>query len=480
MKKILFICFILFTSPAYTHAAIIINEIAWMGNSISANDEWIELYNTGSESISVDGWTLRDGMNLEITLSGAVGAGQYAVLERSNDASAPGTAFLIYTGALSNSGATLSLYRADGSLEDRVVGGDVWQNIGGDNVTKETAQYTSIGWITAGATPGMQNASGSSVEQDTDSIQDTTDTSTDNSENFDTANVSSGSSNTTTLYTTPRELTLLIQAPDYVYVNQSVPMEIVSSGLAKSILQSAQYQWNLGDVSTASGQEITARYAYPGEYVITVTGGYKKYQANARTTITVLPVNFSMTLSTQGEVQVHNDARYEIDISAYRLVSDNVFVFPEGTIILPNATITIPKDRLRYRAQVVLLDAVGAEVSRFTSEAIIESVDTQRTIRTVSARDNRATNKDTSIDTDSNILFTFNAQQAVDSGQDTQQLTVSTIAPQEVTVSSSAIVGKLDDSDAYPNPIQNPKLPYFLLLGVIGIGIFGVFIGRAR
>jgi len=79
--------------PNPSHAAVIINEIAWMGNAVSANDEWIELYNPSGSAAAVDGWKVSDGMSLEITLAGVIESGEYAVLERTDDDSAPGTAF---------------------------------------------------------------------------------------------------------------------------------------------------------------------------------------------------------------------------------------------------------------------------------------------------------------------------------------------------------------------------------------------------
>ena len=42
----------------FAKADIIISEIAWMGTTVSANYEWIELQNTGSSSVNLSGWTL--------------------------------------------------------------------------------------------------------------------------------------------------------------------------------------------------------------------------------------------------------------------------------------------------------------------------------------------------------------------------------------------------------------------------------------
>jgi hypothetical protein len=105
--------------------AVSINEVAWMGSVTSANHEWIELYNPG-EAVSVAGWTLSDGMNLNITLVGEMAAASYVVLERTSEESAPGSAFLIYTGALVNGGTTLTLRTAGGEIHDQVAGGEGW------------------------------------------------------------------------------------------------------------------------------------------------------------------------------------------------------------------------------------------------------------------------------------------------------------------------------------------------------------------
>ena len=39
-------------------AKIIISELLWSGSDLSSADEWIELANTGSGTVSLSGWTL--------------------------------------------------------------------------------------------------------------------------------------------------------------------------------------------------------------------------------------------------------------------------------------------------------------------------------------------------------------------------------------------------------------------------------------
>ena len=48
------------TDASATSPHIVINEIAWMGTTVSANNEWMELYNPTDASISISNWTLND------------------------------------------------------------------------------------------------------------------------------------------------------------------------------------------------------------------------------------------------------------------------------------------------------------------------------------------------------------------------------------------------------------------------------------
>jgi hypothetical protein len=342
--------------PAAAEAAVSISEVAWMGSSESANYEWIELHNDG-ESENIDGWVLTDGMNLSIELSGIISSGAYAVLERTSDTSSPGSAFLIYTGALVNTGATLQLKRNDSSLVDQVSGGEDWDLVGGDNVTKETAQYTKGGWITATATPGAKNS-----EEITDDVVES------GTSTPDTPKHKSSNSGDTVLLTLPGvTLELDIEAQKAGYVNQPINFSVESSGVGKTLIDSLEYRWNFGDSFTAELKEPTHIFKYPGTYVVTAYAGFKRQEQVTRHEITILPVDISLTTNSTGDVQVNNDSPYEIDISNYKLKAEGFIIFPDYSILLPNQTITISKEKLGdtgrllvgiYDSEGVLIDSI--------------------------------------------------------------------------------------------------------------------------
>jgi len=99
--------------------SVLINEIAWSGTTYSANDEWIELFNTGSTPLNLEGWRLTDQGDITIHLQGVIPAYGLFLLERTDDTTVASiTADLIYTGSLNNNGETLYLFDPNGNVVD--------------------------------------------------------------------------------------------------------------------------------------------------------------------------------------------------------------------------------------------------------------------------------------------------------------------------------------------------------------------------
>jgi hypothetical protein len=88
------------------------------------------------------------------------------------------------------------------------------------------------------------------------------------------------------------------------------------------------------------------RFQYPGTYVVTVHGHYKRQTYVGRHEITVLPVTVSLTRNSDGDLQIHNDSPYEIDLSNYQVAGTRSLTLPANTILLANQTITIPGYRI--------------------------------------------------------------------------------------------------------------------------------------
>jgi hypothetical protein len=457
--------------PYSSSAAISISEIAWMGSQESANHEWIELHNDGA-SQDVSGWQLTDGQNLSITLEGVVPAHAHIVLERTSEASAAGSAFMVYTGALVNSGATLQLLRADGTVVDQISGGKDWSLVGGDNTTKETAQYTNVGWVTARATPAknLERSEIDTVNQEPIESDAVVTSTTSN-----TPSQKSSAGEPVRLVVPGVTLKLDIDAQTIGYVHQPIAFDVTATGIGTHLVASLAYDWNFGNGMTAIHKKTEHIFKFPGTYVVTAYAGYKRQEQVARHEITILPITVSLTTNTNGDVQVNNDSPYEIDVSGYRLRAGELFVFPARSIMLPNQTITISTQRLGdthnqlvgiYDTENVLLDTLLP--GRFDSSFAVEVIDDTPTPH-ISAL---SVSRETVLSDDSNFSFA-ETEPTIDVPQ-------SASAEEEQTPSSTisadtqvAAVG----STKQTLPVQ---WPYWALAVVLIVGTIGVYIVPRR
>jgi hypothetical protein len=114
--------------PAFPPHSVVINEVAWAGTQADANDEWIELWNSGGADIDLSGWMLTDGGDILILLAGSIDPGGFFILERGEeDTLSDISADQLYSGALSNSGEELTLFDpAGGAIDSAGARGRAW------------------------------------------------------------------------------------------------------------------------------------------------------------------------------------------------------------------------------------------------------------------------------------------------------------------------------------------------------------------
>jgi len=103
--------------------SVLINEVAWAGTRANASDEWIELHNPGPEPVSLAGWVLTDGGDVNVSLAGSLPPYGYYLLERTDDKTVADVgADRIYTGGLNNAGEVLRLLGPLGESVDSANG----------------------------------------------------------------------------------------------------------------------------------------------------------------------------------------------------------------------------------------------------------------------------------------------------------------------------------------------------------------------
>ncbi|MBP9771662.1 MAG: lamin tail domain-containing protein [Candidatus Pacebacteria bacterium] len=371
-----------FCIPVFVHGAVVINEIAWMGTAVSASDEWIELTNDGAESVSLSGWKLiADDGAPSISLSGSIASGGLYLLERTDDMSVPGvSADKIYSGDLGNVGETLRLLDVDGVVVDMVSGGSNWENIGGNNTTKDTPQrQADATWITGIPTPKAINTTTPSETPSDDEVAGTSTTATTIKKKV----VTGGYKQVVFAYG-GEDITGLagatLQFEGYAVSDKNVP-------LAHSL-----YRWAYGDGGKGKGKEQVHTYEEPGTYIaiLRVTDEHQKSQD--KVVVTILPADVRIVSGKAGDggyIEVQNNTTEDIDLSGWNLgilyrrprTQDASFTMPEATMIGAGAQVRFSAKvtglAFENEDTVVLQYPSGARVSTLGEESLEPTSETQ-------------------------------------------------------------------------------------------------------
>lgn len=299
-----------------------------MGTTVSANAEWIELFNNETTAIDLTGWNLVAGNGTpSISLAGSIPAGGYFLLERTSDASVPSvSANQIYTGALTNSGTTLTLTNVSSSVINQVDGGANWVNIGGDNASKETAQRTNTGWQTAAATPGAINAGVTNSSGGTESATTT-------------QSVSGGGSPAE--YIPVPTLRIFDGGTRTVSSDADTAFTAVVYDGKGNRRNDALVIWSFGDGVRKTGSSVFHAYHEQGEYAVvvhatTADGG----DALSEVIVTVKDASILVSSVSARGIALTNDSGRTINLSLWRLSADGKeFKIPEDTQILSKRTV---------------------------------------------------------------------------------------------------------------------------------------------
>lgn len=161
---------------------IVINEIAWAGSFASSSDEWIELYNPGSEATDISGWQITkntgsESLMIMIPPASTIAADGYFLISNFDAAGsilAAEPEMVEPAITLSNTQLQLKLYKGDFNDPSNLIdaAGDGGVPVAGNNTTKSSMERTADfgGWqdstsqtnLDAGAqelaTPGAANS----------------------------------------------------------------------------------------------------------------------------------------------------------------------------------------------------------------------------------------------------------------------------------------------------------------------------------
>lgn len=353
MKKLFFV-FLIF-APSLVFADVRINEIAWMGDSVSPDHEWIELYNDSDVSQDLAGWKLTgttdtDGdvkEKFSISLAGTISGSGYFLIEnkRSKNDAAPylSSDLTSVSFSLINSGEILRLVKSDGTISDAVASPfkTKWEK--GDNATKETMQRNGNVWITAVATPraANKNTDSDAAAPGEKSVSET-------------ASVSSSSVSDMSAHASPLPLSDFSDKQEFflsagrnriVSTESPVVFEAYSVDAKGAKAKDLSAVWSFGDGTAAEGIKVSHAYKYPGDYAVILNGSSGGNEAVSRSEIRVFVPKLVLSADDDGSASLENTSEYEVNVGGWKIsgAAAAPFVIPSDTIIKPEKKIIFSK-----------------------------------------------------------------------------------------------------------------------------------------
>ena len=390
----------LLTPWTLVHAAVSINEVAWMGTAGNQYEEWLELYNNGSSDVPLAGWKILkdDGATTLFNLTKTISANGYLLVCRTtttltNPLSGTCNEQGAFGGSgLGNSGEHLQLVDNNKTTIDDLPFASGWP--AGDASSKQTMQKTSSGWGTGVGTPGVQNSTSDTSHLGSGTSSDTTaSAATPSSPN----NQSDSDTTITTSTTTPDTAgTIASQTfvkpdpkytakpliPDHGTAGVSVPMSVIIHQNGHRDMVTGRFEWSMGDgVLYSFDQNIPVNHIfyYPGTYTVVLTYYSTPFKpepdAVYQKTITIIPPHVAITGTTDdGGVIFTNTSNGTIDLEGWILVnSRGYFAFPKYTTIPNGGSLYVSSHTLGFSLahnETTLKNSEGVIIDSFNPDAL--------------------------------------------------------------------------------------------------------------
>ncbi|MEX0933949.1 MAG: lamin tail domain-containing protein [Candidatus Paceibacterota bacterium] len=340
--QLLFFTILLLAVPTSVRAQLIITEVMYDPQGSDKGREWVEIYNSGSSAVNLDGWKINDGSNHilnEPPKNGGQGSfeiGADEVFILADDASvflAENPINVTVIDTVLNMGQqegtyTVLLLNKEGDVEEQV---SYTTSLGanGDGNSLQRSGNTLVAGV---PTPGVYGATEGTQEPVTEEGGSTTELVLESSVSAPEHSISA--------FIEKRDPVAVIGAP-----TQFKAKALGTEGLP---LQGARYIWNFGDGTNREGEKVFHTFRYPGDYVVVLSVASGKYTASDRMIIRALPAE--VTIASVGDkedfyIELHNTSSYDLDISGWILQSEReYFILPANTILLANKKIIFSQE----------------------------------------------------------------------------------------------------------------------------------------
>lgn len=352
--------------PHIALASLDITEIMYDPEGADADGEWIEIYNSGEEDITILGgagngsWRLleessEDSKNRktfhfmdEGTTSVTIPPKTYAIIAKDGiefkkdypDLDVP---LLLASLSLTNSkGKRLSILNGNGESVGKAVLYTPEPESGG---TGASLQLQDSGeWIAGLPTPGTINTTTIFESNKSDTEQE----------------VSNDFLNLESDWPFSEEKVYVDAGTNRrVFVDEEVELNGKIRFKNGGKVNKATITWAFGDGEGEKGEEAEHRYSHPGIYHVLLRVAYAGRLYQDSILIDVLDTdNIALGVAEQDNVEIENKSNVEVEVSGWELeAGDESKVLAEGTLILPRKTIVVPFDSAS--SEVRLYDSNG-------------------------------------------------------------------------------------------------------------------------
>lgn len=334
--------FFIFLFPAVACAEVRFTEVMYDLEGADAGREWVEVCNTGSDSVDLTGWKFfENGTNHGLTEAQggtAISSGECAVIADNSGtflSEHGGFSGVLFDSSfsLANTTETITLRNADLTDVDTFTYNSDMGAAGDGN----SLQSNAGSWVVAAPTPGSATlgVSAQGQEEGQTTSENVNETLEITPIQEDSAQDDSGTQSSfpviPQLFADAGKGYAGVSGGPILFKGQAV-------GKKGEILANARYSWTFGDGTTAEGKEVYHTYMYPGKYrvVLNVSSGFNSGSDMTIADISTAMISISKIIIGQnGLIELKNLSQKELDISGWTLAGNGrEFVIPQDTFIL--------------------------------------------------------------------------------------------------------------------------------------------------
>lgn len=118
---------------------------------------------------------------------------------------------------------------------------------------------------------------------------------------------------------------------------------------SREYVDHVRFSWNFGDGSTAEGQSVSHRFAYPGKYAVVLSVAAGVNSASDRVIVTAEPARLAFAVFPDGSAAIENSAGRDLDLSHWIVRHfSRAFMLPEHTLVLAGTSLRLPQSVLGF------------------------------------------------------------------------------------------------------------------------------------